>query len=219
VVQPNSFAAIVPQQRFERAQTRLGQRVFLRSDEQLLDELREFVKTHRRVTQAMLDSDPNMASATTYHSRFGSFRRALELIREEPAKGFSVIERRARLKIWLQDEFIRTLAANNVQSHRKHGSFVSSSHPPVLLDVARCFVLDSGERRWEVRYPLTGVNGLQCIMLRLDPDGKLPLDYVFIRCLPQAIQRYRFSEDRIRDAGVVTGSLQEAIRLLLGKAA
>jgi DNA invertase Pin-like site-specific DNA recombinase len=215
VVSPNSFPAVISQKKFEQAQEKLRRRVFLRSDEELLQELRDFVRKHGKATQIMLSTDKNMATLTTYTSRFGSFQRALELIRTEPSQGFSTIERRTRLKIWLQDEFARTMAAANILSRRWQGVFLSSCHPPVLLDVARCFTLNDGQLRWEIRYPLAGVGGLRCITLRLDPNNKLPLDYVFFPQLPPTVQRCRFSEERIQQMGFVRSSLAQAIELFL----
>jgi DNA invertase Pin-like site-specific DNA recombinase len=215
VIQPNSFPAIISQKRFELAQKRLAQRVFLRTDEQLLQQLRDFVKTHGKATQVMLAADPSMATGCTYGARFGSFSRALQLIKTEPPEGFPEIERRARIKLWLQDEFARILAVNNVQSRRSYGFFISSQHPPVLLDVARCFALADGQLRWEIRYPLTRNEGLRCITVRLQPDNKLPMDYVFIPCLPRAIRRWRFSQERIEEIGFIKKTLDEILRLLL----
>jgi hypothetical protein len=187
----------------------------LRTDEQLLQQLRDFVKSHGKATQVMLAADPSMATGGTYGARFGSFSRALQLIKTEPPEDFPEIERRARIKTWLQDEFARTLAVNNVQSRRSHGFFISSQHPPVLLDVARCFALADGQLRWEIRYPLTRNEGLRCITVRLHPDNKLPMDYVFIPCLPRAIQRWRFSEERIQRLASIHKSLDEAVSLFL----
>jgi hypothetical protein len=182
----------------------------------LLKELREFVDKHGRATQLTLAAEPTMATACTYVKRFGSFSRAIALAIMEPDRGFSEIERRVRLKIRLQDEFARTMAANNIHSLRKNGVFRSSSHPPVLLDVARCFVLTNCQLRWEIRYPLTGVEGLRCITLRLNVDNKLPLDYLLIRFLPPGNQRYRFSEERLQTLKAsIHKSLDEAVNVLL----
>ncbi len=216
IVQPNSFPAIVPQKRFEAVQRKLNDRVCRRSNERLLKELREFVDKHGRATQLMLPADPTMASPCTYGKRFGSFSRAIALAIREPDSGFSEIERRARLKLLLQDEFARAMAATSVQSHRKNGVFRSSSHPPVLLDVACCRVLKNGHLRWEIRYPLTGVEGLRCITLRLDAGNKLPLDYLLIPFLPPGNQRYRFSEERLQKLQAsLHKTLDEAVSFLL----
>lgn len=216
IVQPNSFPAIIPRKRFDSVQRKLNDRVQSRSNERLLEELQEFLEEHGRATFFMLAAAPNMATACTYQARFGSLSRALALARREPATGFSENERRARLKLWLQDEFARGMAANKVESHRKHGVFRSASHSPVLLDVAHCCVLKNGQSRWQIRYPLTGVEGLHCITLRLNSDNKRPLDYLLIPFLPPGNQRYSFSEERLRTLkATVHKTLDEAISLLL----
>ena len=215
IVQPNSFPAVIPQERFDAVQRRLNDRIHRRSNERLLKELKDFVDKHGRVTQLMLAADPTMAGVGAYVKRFGSFSRAMALASPEPDGGFSEIEWRARLKLRLQDEFARAMTAKNVHSHRKNGLFRSSDHPPVLLDVARCRVLKTGDLRWEIRYPLAGVKDLRCITLRLEADNKTPLDYLLIRSLPPGNQRYRFSEERIQRLASIHQSLDEAVSLLL----
>ncbi len=107
------------------------------------------------------------------------------------------------------------MAANSVLCRRKNGVFRSSGHPPVLLDVARCRVLKNGQLRWEIRYPLKGVEGLRCITLRLSPDNRQPLDYLLIRSLPPGDQRYRFNEERIQRLASIHKNLDEAVGRLL----
>jgi DNA invertase Pin-like site-specific DNA recombinase len=217
IVQPNSFPAVIPQKRFDAAQRKLNDRVNRRSNERLAKELRDFVDKHGRATQLMIATDPTMAHAGTYVKRFGSFSRALAVATKERHGELSEIEHRAHLKLRLQDEFALIMAANNVHCRRKNGVFRSSSHPPVLLDVARCCVLKDGQLRWEIRYPLTGVEGLHCITLRLNADNKQPLDYLLIRSLPPGNQRYRFNEERIQRLASIHKSLDEAISLLLAE--
>jgi DNA invertase Pin-like site-specific DNA recombinase len=215
VIQPNSFPAIVSQQRFEAAQRKLDDRVHRRANERLLKELREYMGKHGRATQLMLADDPTMATASTYAERFGSFSRALSLVATEPENGYSENEHRARLKLRLQDEFAEAMAELNIGSNRRNGTFRSSAHAPVLIDVALCRILKSGELRWEIRYPLRGIEGLRCITLRLTTDNKLPLDYLLFHRLPPGNQRYRFSEEQIQRLASVHTTLEEAIRFLL----
>ena len=215
VVRPDSFPAIISKRRFDLAQEKLNLQVHLRSNERLLQDLREFVEKYGKVTPPMLAADPYMATSCTYAGRFGSFRRALALIREEPSAGFCEIERRARTKFWLQDEFVRIMAGKKICSHRSYGVFVSPDHSSIFLDVARCFVLKDGQLRWQVSYPRTSVKVLQCIVLRLQPGNKLPLDFVFIKRLPRAVQLCRLSEERICALGVPRENLGGAIELFL----
>ena len=215
VIRPNSFAAIISQKRFDAAQIKLMRRAYNRTDKQLLRELQEFTAKHGKATGPKLAADPNMVATHTYALRFGSFSRAVELIRIEPPGGFSRVVQRVRMKNYLQDEFARITAANDALFRRRRGVFVSTVHPPVLLEVARCFVLAPGKLRWEIRYPLNGTEGLRCIILRLQPDNKAPLDYVLVPRLPPANRRWRFSERRIHDLGFVTETLEAAIDLFL----
>ena len=215
IIQPNSFPAIISQKRFDAAQRRLNERVHLRSNQRLIGDLRDFLNEHGRVTQLMLATDSTMASACAYAERFGSFSRAVALATREPDGGFSEIDHRAHLKLRLQDEFAGEMAARNIKSYRKNGVFRSSHHPPLLLDVARCRVLKNGQLRWGIRYPLTGIEGLCCITVRLDSGNKLPLDYLFIRSLPPGNQRYRLSEERIQSLASIHGTLNDAVNLLL----
>ena len=218
VIQPDSFPAIIPQKQFEAAQRKLGDRIHCRSNERLLEELRRFLDEHGRVTEKMLAADPLMAGPWPYAKRFGSFSRALALVTKEPANGFSEIERRAQLKHRLQDDFAHEMKARNIASRRRNGIFRSVRHNPVLLDVACCRVLDDGQLRWEIRYPLTGVEGLRCITLRLRPGNKQPLDYLFMRFLPAGNQRYRFSEERLKKLQAsIHESLEEAVDCLLSE--
>jgi len=215
VVQPNSFPAVISPSRFELVQQRLNGRTNHRSNERLLDELRAFVKKHGKATQAMLAADPKMACGCTYAHRFGSFCRALELIKTEPAKGFPEIECRARLKMWLQDEFARIAAARKFSYRRFYGIFRSPEYPTVLIEVGCCIRLPNGKPRWQIRYPAAGVEGMRCICLRMQPNNKLPMDYVCIPCLPHVAWWCQLSEERIRGLGFVTKNLDEAVQRLL----
>lgn len=219
VIQPNCFPAIIPQERFDTAQRKLNDRVCSRSNERLLQDLRAFLDKHGRATETMLERDPTMPAAITYANRFGSFSRAKALAVAEPESGFSEIERRARLKLQLQDDFALAMVARDIESHRTRGVFRSLVHPPVLLDVAQCRILKNEQLRWEIRYPLTGTVELCCITLRLDPANRQPLDYVFFCRLPQGNQRYRLSDECIRRMASVHCCFDDAITLLLQTAA
>ena len=217
VIQPNSFEPIISQSRFEQAQKKLKDRVFLRTGERLLLDLRSFVAKHGAATKKMLAQDPTMASPPTYEHRFGSFRRALELIKLEPPQGFSVIDARCRMKLRLQDEFAAALANARITSRRSWGLYSSDMHRPVLLDVARWFRLKDGHLRSEIRYSRRGGDGASCIAARLYPDQESVTDYLFIPRLPKAVQRLRLSEERIRTIGFITRTLPQAIELLLAE--
>jgi DNA invertase Pin-like site-specific DNA recombinase len=217
VIRRNSFPPIISRSRFELAQRRLNDRTIHRSNERLLEELRAFVKRHGRATQAMLAADPRMAKTETYAHRFGSLCRALESIKTEPKEGFSEIECRARLKMWLQDEFARIASTKALPYRRFYGVFRSAQHPTVVIEVGSCIKLPNGNLRWQIRYPAGGVEGMPCICLRMQPNNKLPMDYVCIPRLPYVAWFCQISEERIRELGFIAQNLDDAVeRLLVG---
>ena len=79
-------------------------------------------------------------------------------------------------------------------------------------DVVSALAFGTGE--W-IGQRLKGEQGLCCITLRLNADNRLPLDYLFIRCLPPASQRYLFSEERLQSLASFHTSLAEAASVLL----
>jgi len=219
VIEPNRFPAIISLSRFEQARSKLEDRVFLRSDKRLLQDLREFIAKHGKATQSKIAKYKTTAAHATYAHRFGSLQRAVEMISAEPPRGFSSVQLRLRLKFQLQDEFSRVLTDAQVPSQKNCGVYTSSRHRPVLLDVARCYTLLGDTERWEIRYSRKGGEGISCIAARLDPENRSITDYLFIPRLPKAVQRIRLTEARIRSMGSITATLAETVQLLLSEGA
>jgi DNA invertase Pin-like site-specific DNA recombinase len=71
---------IVPRWIFDRAQVliRLGRRE--RSDEDMLEDLRDLLKRRGRLDTGLIDNTPSVAKAATYRQRFGSLSAAYNLI-------------------------------------------------------------------------------------------------------------------------------------------
>jgi hypothetical protein len=216
IVTNDCFEPLIARRRFDAVQAKLRNRVFLRSDEELLAELGAFVEKHGRATHQMLRRDGHMATGLAYAGRFGSLTRALDKVCEEPRGGFPLVELRARIKRALHDEFDATLVANEVRSkRRKSVSFVLGC-PPILVEVAQCVKAKNGQLRWRVRYPVAGrPKDLSCVALRMAPCNRLRMDYVFFETLPEARQRIDFSEERIRDSASIRENLADIVQLLL----
>jgi hypothetical protein len=136
-------------------------------------------------------------------------------VRAEPPNGFTEVQRLARFKIWLQDEFARIIVAKNIQVARRWGVFLIPGLPPIALDVARCFLLSDGQTRWQIRPPIAAHTKLRCVTMLLQADNRSPLDYVYFPSLPPAVQRIRLGEKRIHELGLVRKTLTEVIDLLL----
>jgi len=80
IVTPQSHEAIVDPETFAKAQEKLAASTIRKSDQQLLEELRRCWALKGRLSSQLIDEDPGTPAARTYSWRFGSLRRAYELI-------------------------------------------------------------------------------------------------------------------------------------------
>jgi DNA invertase Pin-like site-specific DNA recombinase len=79
VLSPGAFEPVVEPQVFQQANTVLLQRTCAKSDEQILDSLRELFAVNGRLSETLLSRTPGAPSASACKKRFGSMKRAFEL--------------------------------------------------------------------------------------------------------------------------------------------
>jgi DNA invertase Pin-like site-specific DNA recombinase len=89
----NAFEAIVPLELYKRAEAVAARRVRDYSDEQLLDDLRKFVKKHGTVTVGMIRADVNMPCPQSYNARFGTLVEAYRRIGFTPTRNIDHFDR------------------------------------------------------------------------------------------------------------------------------
>jgi DNA invertase Pin-like site-specific DNA recombinase len=79
VLTPGAFEPVVEPPLFLQANTVLSQRTCARSNEQVLDSLRELLAANGELTGTLLSRTPGAPSVSACKKRFGSMRRAFEL--------------------------------------------------------------------------------------------------------------------------------------------
>ena len=105
VCTPNSFASLVDETTFQQAQRLLSGRTIKKSNEQLLDALRSLRARQGRLSLQLIKQSPETPSPSTYRARFGSLRRAYELIGYGRPEDFGNIDLRRRTQA-LREELI-----------------------------------------------------------------------------------------------------------------
>jgi DNA invertase Pin-like site-specific DNA recombinase len=105
VLTPGAFDAIIDQPTFTEAQRILESRTINRSDKELLDSLRELLVTKGRLSLDLIKNSERVPSPSTYRHRFGSLRRAYELIEYGRPAQFGPIDVRRRTQA-LREELI-----------------------------------------------------------------------------------------------------------------
>lgn len=80
VITPGAFEPVVDMKTFEKAKCILDGRTINKSDEVILDELQKLLKWSGRLCHALIQNCSSMPAPSTYIRRFGSLKRAYELI-------------------------------------------------------------------------------------------------------------------------------------------
>jgi DNA invertase Pin-like site-specific DNA recombinase len=186
VVKPNVFAAIIPQDVFDRVQTKLDNIVCRRSNERLLEDLRGCITIHGRPFPAG-NHAPNMASATTYHYRFGGRMEAYKLIGYHPARCTPEVVENRRKVAALRSEVIDLLRqgflASGVQVVERKWRFRVRGHGNFMVATARSYETRTGPMRWKVtnkRLPTD--HGV--IVIRLQRGNASIRDFVLYKKAP-----------------------------------
>jgi DNA invertase Pin-like site-specific DNA recombinase len=112
---PNAFQPIVSEQIFDQAQLILASRTMFKTNEQLLDSLRRLLEREGRLSQKLISQTKGVPSHQAYRTRFGSLRKAFELIGYRGRNSsVSITETRRKLaamKRALVEEIVATFPA------------------------------------------------------------------------------------------------------------
>ena len=217
IIRPASFQPIISPEYFERVQQKLQKRTFNRTNDQLLLELRTLATEHGRLSTPLITAAKESASPGTYRARFGSLIRAYELIQYSPTRSFEWVENRRTLldlRALVQDEFLRELARAGIRVSRTRQIFKLRGKGRVVLKMAKCLTLCSGDFRWDIHAPYKSP-GCRCIVTRLNQDASIR-DYILLDSLP-AKGLFRLDERVIHDIGCVFVSLRDVVEAIAGR--
>src|SRR5438270_3462953 len=104
-----AFEPIVDYSTFLDAQRILGERTTNKSDEELLESLKRLLAQEGRLSLRLLKESPDVPSPSTYRLRFGSLRKAYELIGYGRAEQYGPIDLRRRTQA-LREELMAKIA-------------------------------------------------------------------------------------------------------------
>src|SRR5207247_6794541 len=121
------FEPVGDQDDFDEAQRMLRERKIKRSYEELLDNLRSLLADTGRLSLRVVQNAPDTASPSTYRKRFGSLRRAYELIGYGRAADFGAIDLRRRTQAMRENLIarIKNMFADQMSIVRKGGRWRS----------------------------------------------------------------------------------------------
>lgn len=206
VLTPGAFEPIVDSVSFEAAQKVLRERTFHKSDEALLDDLRRLLATYGRLTLKLIQETDGMPSPSTYRERFGSLRRAYELVGYGCSDRFALVDSRYRI-LALRDKLfteISELFSSDVSTVRRSGRWRGrlqfSSGRVVSVVIGRAIRVWKEAIRWQVE-PHPHERSLVTLLARLNENNTAFLDY---HVLPRMAGRTRFRL-RLKDSWLKQG--------------
>src|ERR1700685_568110 len=182
VLTPGAFEPIIDHATYSEAQQILQGRTINKSDEELLDGLRLVLAAKGRLSLNLIRNSEDVPSPSTYRHRFGSLRRAYELIGYGCPDHFGPIDLRRRTQA-LREKLISQIAVmfpNDVSVVRRGGRWRSqlqlSNGSIVSVLVARSVRIWKSTVRWRVD-PVQHERGLVTLLARLDESNNSFLDF------------------------------------------
>lgn len=182
VLVPGAFQPIVDEGTFSAAQQILEGRTFNQSDQDLLDKLRVLLASEGRLSLRLITGAEGVPSPSTYRLRFGSLRRAYQLIGYGRPDQFGPIDLRRRTRT-LREELVERIAAifpGDLSVVRRGGRWRSRlrlrSGLTVSVLVARCVRVWRETKRWRID-PNRNEYRLVTLLARLDEANESFLDF------------------------------------------
>lgn len=182
ILTPGAFEPVVNHATFLEAQQVLSCRTVNKSDEELLNNLRLLLSRAGRLSLRLVKASSDAPSPSTYRHRFGSLRRAYELIGYGRPEQFGPIDLRRRTQA-LREDLISRIAEtfpHDVSIVRPGGRWRSRLHLRngmiVSVLVARSVRVWKETVRWIVD-PVEHERSYVTLLARLDLDNCSFLDF------------------------------------------
>ena len=109
VITPGAFAAVVDHATFTKAQEVLERRTINKSNEEILQSLRELLACEGRLSLRLIKASVDTPSPSVLRTRFGGLRRAYELIGYAGNRRFNFVDLRRRTQA-VREELIADIA-------------------------------------------------------------------------------------------------------------
>ena len=194
IFKPGAFEPIIDAVNFAEAQKILEERTFNKTDEELLDNLQALLASERRLSLTLIQNSANVPSPSTYRNRFGSLRRAYELIGYGHPDQFGPIDMRRRTRAMREELMAQIVATfpNDVSIVRRGGRWRSrlrlSSGLIVSVLVARSVRAWKETLRWQID-PVQHESKFTTLLARLDASNCSILD---LHVFPNIDRQKRF---------------------------
>lgn len=201
IVKPEAFLPLVDEATFRQAQRVLLGRTINKSNEQLLFALRMLLAEKGRLSLQLIKDAPDMPSPSAYRGRFGSVRRAYELIGYGHSAAFGPVDLRRRTQA-LREELIgkiETMFPGKVWVERRGGRWRSllrlETGPIVSVVIAHSIGTSSKGCIWQID-PIAHERLHVSLLALLDGDNSI-VQEMFLFLSMDRQTRFRVTRDDV----------------------
>ena len=221
VLTPNAFEPIIDRATFETAQSLLQARTNCRSDEQILQALRDLLAMKGRLTLQLVKESNALPSPHTIRARFGGFRAAYGLIGYDRPAQFGRADMRKRIFVLREELFTRIAESNptGVSVVQRSGCYrkrlLLSNGVAVSVIVARAVPNRKGTARWFIKLPPKQERHLTTLVARLNEENTALLDFHVFRRVERRTELRILFKDPWLKSGIRVANLsriREAVR-------
>ena len=180
-----AFDSIVAVDLFMTVQEIVTARSAKLSDEELLEHLKRLHAEQGQLSGVLINQSDALRSANTYRTRFGSLRRAYELIGYKTNFDQERAEMNARLRAMYPEIVEQTVGrirgiGGDVKSAPDADILLLNKELRVSLILARCQTSGDGRYRWRVRFDPEKFAADLSLVVRLDHYNEAALDYYLL---------------------------------------
>lgn len=193
-----AFEAIVSPEAFYTAQGILRARAHRFSNEELIEKLRNLYQHRGFLSGLIIDETEGMPSASAYIHRFGSLISAYQVVGFTPDRDYRFLEinrflRRLHPEIVSQTEHVISDIGGLIERDPATDLMTVNREFTISLVLSRCQSLDSGRRRWKVRFDTSLAPDIT-VAVRLDEANQAPLDYYLLPRLDFGQQGFNLAD-------------------------
>jgi DNA invertase Pin-like site-specific DNA recombinase len=179
-----AFEGIVSPDLFFTAQGILRARAHRYSDNELIEKLRRLYQQHGYLSGLIIDEAEGMPSAAAYAHRFGSLIRAYQVVGFTPDRDYQYLEvnqflRRLNPEIVCETEQMIADVGGAISRDPATDLLTVNREFTVSLVLARCQSLETGRRRWKVRFDTSLAPDIT-VAVRLGQSNQAALDYYLL---------------------------------------
>lgn len=195
----HAFDPLVDADVFAAAQALVAARVRHYSDEEMLDRLAALLRAHGRISGILIDEADDTPPTSAYVRRFGSLRRAYELVGYTPGRDYVYVEVNRALRR-LHPEVVAEVVARiegiggSVAVDPRTNLLRVNDEFTVSVAVSRCERTPAGSLRWLIRLD-AGLRPDITVAVRMDAENRGVRDYYLLPALGSAGSSVRLRED------------------------